>query len=119
MMDVDEKKRALAVTLSLCGQTGAKAVEIDVEKLSDKNGMQTLIGEWDKILYIHVFLQIPNDVLSFKLLNSAGLSEADRQLALIAAKDLKFLLIKSALKQIFIGSSHSDSFVGGSHTRVK
>lgn len=64
-------------------------------------------------------MSLPNDVLSFKLLNSAGLSEADRQLALILAKDLKFLLIKSALKQIFIRSSHSDSFVGGGHTRVK
>ena len=39
-MDVDEKKQALAVTLSLHGQAQAKAVEIDVEKLSIKNGMQ-------------------------------------------------------------------------------
>ena len=47
--DVDEKKRELAVTLSLHGQARAEAVEIDVEKLSDQNGMQTLIGELDKI----------------------------------------------------------------------
>ena len=42
MTDVDEKKQALAITLSLHGQVRVKAVEIDVEKLSDKSGRQTL-----------------------------------------------------------------------------
>ena len=49
MTDVDKNKQAHAVTLSLQGQAQAKAVEIDVEKLSNKNGMQTVIGELDKI----------------------------------------------------------------------
>ena len=42
-------------------------------------------------------MSLPDAFLSFKLLNSAGLSETDRQLALTAAKDLKFLSMKSAL----------------------
>lgn len=121
MTAVEEKKEALAVTLSLHGQVRAKAVEIDVEKLSDKNGMQTLCGELDKIFlwnsvnvayenytkfdkyhrdeapdmpsFIIEFerrydlckksdISLPNAVLSFKLLDSVGLSEMDGQLAL-------------------------------------
>ena len=137
MMDVDEKKWALAVTLSLHGQARAEAVEIDVEKLRDQNGMQTLIGELDKIFlrdsvdvayenytkfdkyhreegqdmssFIIEFerrydrcktsdMSLPDAVLSFKRLDSAGLSETDRQLALTAAMDLKLFSMKSALE---------------------
>ena len=158
MTDVDKKKQALAVTLSLHGQARAKAVEIDVEKLSDKDGMQILFGELDKIFlrdsvdlayenytkfdkyhreegqdmssFIIEFerrydlckksdMSLPDAVLSFKLLDSAGLSETDRQLALTAAKDLKFVSMKSALKRIFGGSSHSDSLVRGDGITIK
>ena len=48
MTDVDKKKQALAVTLSLSGQTRVKVIEIDFAKLSGKYGMQTLIGKLDK-----------------------------------------------------------------------
>ena len=49
-------------------------------------------------------MSLANAVLSFKLIYSAGLSKMDKQLVLTAAKDLKLLLMKSALKQIFEGS---------------
>lgn len=49
MTDLDVKKRALAVTLSLTGKARETAVSIAVEKLNDDNGMKTLITELDKV----------------------------------------------------------------------
>ena len=48
---------------------------------------------------------LPNNVLTFKLLVSAKLSEDDRKLALTLATDLKFESMKSTLKRIFITPS--------------
>ena len=52
---------------------------------------------------------LPNNVLNFKLLDSAKLSEDDRKLALTLATDLKFESMKSALKRIFTTPSSAPS----------
>jgi hypothetical protein len=46
-------------------------------------------------------MELPDAVLSFKILDKAGLPQKDKQLELIAANDLNFQNMKSALKQIF------------------
>ena len=52
---------------------------------------------------------LPNNVLTFKLLDSANLSEDDRKLALTLATDLKFESTKSGLKRIFTTPSSAPS----------
>ena len=47
--DLDKKKQALAVTLTLKGQARAKALEIDAEKLNDDDGMAELMTSLDSI----------------------------------------------------------------------
>ena len=47
-------------------------------------------------------------VLALKLLNNAGLSQYEKQLALTACNKLEFELMKSALKRIFGNSSNTD-----------
>ena len=47
--DLDKKKQALAVTLSLKGQARAKALEIDAAKLNLDTGMTELISALDSI----------------------------------------------------------------------
>ena len=56
---------------------------------------------------------LPDAVLSFKLLDSSGLSQKEKQLVLTAAQDRKFDSMKSALKRIFGGQNRqiSDSAV--------
>ena len=51
----------------------------------------------------------PNNVLTFKLLDSANLRGDDRKLALTLATDLKFESMKSALKRIFTTPSSAPS----------
>lgn len=46
-------------------------------------------------------MELPDAVLSFKLLDSANLSARDRRLVLTAASDLKYATMKSSLKRIF------------------
>ena len=46
-------------------------------------------------------MTLPDAVLSFRLLDNAGLSQKEKQLALTASSDLKFSSMKSALKRIF------------------
>ena len=46
-------------------------------------------------------MPLPNRVLTFKLLDSAKLSEDDRKLALTLGNNLEFETMKSALKQVF------------------
>ena len=50
-------------------------------------------------------MTLPDTVLAFKLLDNAGLSQTDRQLALTACSDLKFDTMKSALNRIFATKS--------------
>ena len=50
-------------------------------------------------------MTLPETVLAFKLLDNAGLSQTDRQLALTACSDLKFDTMKSALNRIFATKS--------------
>ena len=45
-------------------------------------------------------MKLPDTVLAFKLLDGAGLNEAQRQLALTPGNDLTFSSLKSALKRI-------------------
>ena len=53
-------------------------------------------------------MELPDAVLAFKLLESANLSEKEKQLALTACNDLTFINMKSALKRIF-GGIHSST----------
>ena len=46
-------------------------------------------------------MKLPDTILAFKLLDGAGLNEAQRQLALTLGNDLTFSSMKSALKRIF------------------
>ena len=46
-------------------------------------------------------MELPDAILAFKLLESANLSEKEKQLALTACHDLTFMNMKSALKRIF------------------
>lgn len=46
-------------------------------------------------------MTLPDAVLAFKLLDNAGLSTKDKQLALTASSDLKYAAMKSALQRIF------------------
>lgn len=46
-------------------------------------------------------MELPDAVLTFKLLNTAGLNLKDRQLALTACPNVSFTNMKSALKRIF------------------
>lgn len=48
-------------------------------------------------------MQLPEAVLAFKLLDGAGLTESQRQLALTACTDLSFESMKQALRRIFTG----------------
>ena len=46
-------------------------------------------------------MKLPDTILAFKLLDDAGLNEAQRELALTLGNDLTFSSMKSALKRIF------------------
>ena len=50
-------------------------------------------------------MPLPDTVLAFKVLDNAGLSQNDRQLALTACNDLKFDTMKAALNRIFATKS--------------
>ena len=52
---------------------------------------------------------LPEPVLAFQLLDSAGLSQKERQLVLTATSTLDFSSMKSALKRIFGGSTVSNT----------
>lgn len=46
-------------------------------------------------------MSLPEAVLAFKILDNAGLTSKDRQLALTASSDIKYGPMKSALQRIF------------------
>ena len=142
--ELDKKKRALALALSLQGKPREVALEIDPDSLNVEGGVAILITELDKLFekdkkdqtyfaytdfdkyqrestmdmseYIINFEQkynkckkfempLPDTVLAFKVLDNAGLSQNDRQLALTACNDLKFDTMKAALNRIFATKS--------------
>ena len=139
--ELDEKKQALAVSLSLKGNARDVAMELKAENLAKETGMKTLIDALDKVFkrddkdrayeayknfdsyhkpeditmsdYIIEFdkryskakkyeMALPDSVLAFKLLDNAGLSKKDKQLALTASSDLKYAAMKSALQRILM-----------------
>ena len=53
-------------------------------------------------------MTLPDAVLAFKMLDNAGLTESERQLALTACTSIKFEDMKTALNRIFGGKSSSD-----------
>ena len=138
--ELDEKKQALAVTLSLKGRAKASALEIAAGDLNSDTGMTTLMTKLDSLFlkeekdrqyeaytefdriargsatsmvdYIIEFehrynklckfkMELPDAVLAFKLLDTAGLNVKDKQLALTACPSVSFVDVKSALKIIF------------------
>lgn len=55
--DLEKKHQALAVTLSLCGQARAMALEIDVGQLNADDCMDVLLAALDSLfqkVYVHV-----------------------------------------------------------------
>lgn len=138
--DLDKKKQALAVTLSLSGRARESALEIAAEHLNVDTGMSVLLDKLDSVFlkeekdrqyeaytefdridrrgdtsmmdYIIEFerrynklrkfkMELPDAVLAFKLLDTAGLNVKDKQLALTACSTVTFDNMKSALKRIF------------------
>ncbi|KAG9283062.1 hypothetical protein AMEX_G1791 [Astyanax mexicanus] len=138
--ELDQRKQALAVTLSLTGKARTIALEISAEDLNKDNGLTTLLQKLDTVYlkeekdrqydaytefdnirrdsnvtmmdYIVEFervynkmsklkMKLPDAVLAFKLLDTAGLTVKDKQLALTACSDVTFSSMKSALKRIF------------------
>ena len=72
-------------------------------KKTDSMSMTEYIVEYER-LYTRCKrydMTLPDAVLSFRLLDNSKLTLEQRQLALTAAKDLKFETMKTALKQIF------------------
>lgn len=137
---MDNKKQALAVTLSLIGRVKESVLEIAANDLNADNGMATLLTKLDSVFlkeekdrqyeaytefdritresgvsmvdYIVEFerrynrivafkMELPDTVLAFKLLDTAGLNIKDKQLALTACPKVSFADIISALKRIF------------------
>ncbi len=58
-------------------------------------------------------MQMPDAVLSFKLLDSSRLGQREKQLVLTAAHDRKFNSMKSALKRIFGNSKEKEELESG------
>ncbi|CAG2248923.1 unnamed protein product [Mytilus edulis] len=52
-------------------------------------------------------MEVPDAIIAFKLLDNAGLSQSNHQLALTAWSDLKFDTTKSALNRIFASKSQN------------
>lgn len=138
--DLDKKKHALAVTLSLAGRARDIALEIPAADLNKDDGMTTLMTALDNVFlkeekdrayeayldfdnvkrqsgvamtdYIVDFeqkynvmrkfnMELPDAVLAFKLLETAGLDLKDKQLALTACSKHTFADMKAALKRVF------------------
>ena len=138
--DLEEKKQALAVALSLTGRARDSALEIAAADLNVDGGMLILLTKLDSVFlkeekdrqyeaytefdrikrengvsmvdYIIEFerrynrlrkfkMELPDAVLAFKLLDTAGLKVKDKQLALTACPELSFVNMKSGLKRIF------------------
>lgn len=138
--DLDKKKQALAITLSLSGRARESALEIAAHDLNTDTGMDVLLSKLDSVFlkeekdrqyeaytefdrinrqsgtsmvdYIIEFeqrynkirkfkMELPDAVLAFKLLDTAGLNTKHKQLALTACSTISFDNMKSALKRIF------------------
>lgn len=75
--------------------------------------IQSLTGSLEKVVFlwwttlsnfnrIRKFkMELPDALLAFKLLDTAGLNVKDKQLVLTASPSISFVDIKSALKRIF------------------
>ena len=75
----------------------------DTFRKTDSMSMSDYIVEFDKRYSKSKKhdMVLPEAVLAFKLLDNAELSTKDRQLALTASSDLKYISMKSALQRIF------------------
>ncbi|KAG7489765.1 bifunctional UDP-N-acetylglucosamine transferase and deubiquitinase ALG13 isoform X2 [Solea senegalensis] len=150
--DLDIKKQALAVTLSLTGRAKASALEIAAGDLNSDTGMTALLTKLDSVYlkeekdrqyeaytefdritrgsgvsmvdhiieFEHLYnkirklkMDLPDAMLAFKLLDTAGLDVKDKQLALTACPSVSFVNMKSALKRIF-GDNITPPQEGGS-----
>lgn len=147
--DIEPKKRALAIALTLTGKAKETALEVEVKVLNAEDGVKKLVGKLDTVLkkhdsdadyeaytafdsfrrssgmkmsdYIYDFenkysvckkrkMELPSAVMAFKLLDNAGLSDTEKQLAMTACGEVSFDNMKNALKRIFVERSFgSDS----------
>ncbi|CAB4022650.1 Hypothetical predicted protein [Paramuricea clavata] len=114
-------KQGIAVCLTLDGKAKEATTESDYEAYKNfdtvrkkpSTSMAEYIVDFDS-LYTKIKkreMALPEAVLAFKLLDGAGLTENQRQLALTACSDLKYESMKSTLKRIF-GGALSDSASG-------
>ena len=77
--------------------------DFDSFKRPEDTTMNDYIIEFDRRYNISkkYDMTLPEAVLTFKILDNAGLTSKERQLALTASPDLKYASMKSALKRIF------------------
>lgn len=126
--ELEKKKQALAVTLSLTGRARGAALEISEDDLNKDDGMKTILDKLDSVFLkaktdrqydaytefdritqehgipmadyiiefeskynkLHNFgMTLPDAVLTFKLLDTAGLDAKGKQLALTTCSHLR------------------------------
>ena len=87
-------------------QTYSAYTAFDKYKRENMNMSEYIINFEQKYNKCKKFeMPLPDTVLAFKVLDNAGLSQSDRQLALTACSDLKFDTMKAALNRIFATKS--------------
>ena len=150
--DLADIKQGPAIFLILEGRSREAVLELDVSKISAKDGVKTIIEKLDSLYlkdktqsafeaydsfekfrrpsemtineYINQFerlkaktesykTQLSTDVLAYRLLKSANLSEAHEQLARATITDLTYDAMKAQLKKIFSHGEKSTSKADG------
>ena len=150
--DLADVKQGPAIFLTLEGRSREAVLELDVSKISAKDGVKTIIEKLDSLYlkdktqsafeaydsfekfrrpsemtineYINQFerlkaktesykTQLSTDVLAYRLLKSANLSEAHEQLARATITDLTYDAMKAQLKKIFSHGEKSTSKADG------
>ena len=104
-LNVDTGLKLLVDKLDLMIDNDAYTAYPNVNVFVKKEGlsMNDFILEFEH-LYCEIAehdMNLPETILTFRLLDSAGLNEAQRQFALTLGNDLTFSLMKPTLKAIF------------------
>ena len=155
--DLAEIKQGPAIFLSLDGRAREAVLELEVVKISAKDGVKNIIAKLDSLYlkdktqsafesydafekfkrpsemsiseYINEFERLKaktesfktvlsTDVLAYRLLKSANLSENHEQLARATITDLTYETMKTQLKKIF-GDSSRDHLPSSDLTNIK
>ena len=143
-MSVPEEKRAPVIFITLTGEARQAILNMDIEKLTEKTGVNNLMGELDKMylkdessqayeayeafqkfvrpsgmsisdyvikfeqLYFKAnsfYMEILDGVLVFRLLNSANLTNEQKQLVKATVSKMDYQIMKDQLKKVFTSTS--------------